>query len=229
MSGGNGVSSPRRSRWRRIVLALAALLAVVLLVPLERYRPSCGGWRYRTYLDGPMRDEYVGMLTELLAEEGFLYVRIGNEVFVKLVYPLQAFNRPPKWDSLFTLLINYEWRFARSISAGYGPNHNRINPPQPLLDAMARYQALRGSIKEPGNWEEVWERGRVFDDDCELLRAATIRVEDMDPERMLTYVPEPSLPALCGFGNVRAWDPRCGATVRGTGDNAVVVTRTWGR
>ena len=215
-----------RSRWW--LLTLAAVLLVVLFVPVERYRPSCGGMWERTYFDGPMRDEYVGRLTEALTENGFFHVRIGNEVFVKLVYPIYFYEsflpaRSPwrlspvgSFHSLDHFAINVEWRLVHSIIAGYGPNNTRIVPPQPVLDLLARE---RGQIEADTTVNEetlTWRLDFLTRDDCEVARATMIRIEDMRPEELLHYVPKTQRPERCGWGSDRVWDWRCGDLIRGT-------------
>jgi len=55
----------------------------------------------------------------------------------------------------------------------------------------------------------------LFGYDCELFRAATIRIEDMRPDEMLHFVPKSPLPAGCDFFRVRAWNEKCGRLARG--------------
>lgn len=213
----------RRLRWR--LLALVAALFVVLFVPVERYRPSCGGMWDPIYFEGSMRDEYVGMLTEALAEEGFFHIRIGNEVFVKLVYPLGFYESQlsarsqwrispiGRFETLHEFLINNEWRIAHAISDGYGPGGRRITPPQPLVDALAEYRRLRGDRYTA----TAWQSGMHFGGNCQLLRAAAIRIEDVKPEQLQRFVPHPPHRSQCHHPSEWYWDLDCGYITHGAG------------
>lgn len=215
-----------RQRWR--LLALAALLTVVLLVPVERYRPCFGDRWYGIYLNGPMRDEYVGYLTEEMASDGFSYIRVGNEVFIKLVYLFHVFNRPPKWDSLGEFLINSEHKIASSIANGYD-HKGRVELPAKLREVRAEANTLFEEEKARRPGERKWKEFSDYAYDFELFRATVIRVEDMDPDDMLYFIPKNPLPADCDFFHLRAWSRYCGKVVRGTGEKAAVVREAKGR
>lgn len=115
------------------------------------------------------------MFTRAMRREGFRHLRIGNTILVP-VLPVFDGNRLWNWAD-FTL--NNEWRVAYSIVNGWTA-HGCAPPPEAV-------RRLYGDI--PGTCGRPVERsadGRTVPppsfwirDDCNLLRAAVIRVEDM--------------------------------------------------
>jgi hypothetical protein len=171
--------------WR---MTMIALLLVVLFVPMERYRPACDVWREIRF-EGPMRDVYVDQLTEALTEEAFGHIRIGDEVFVRLVYPFHYFSGPPTWDSLHEFLINMEWRIASNIVHGYGPDDSRVEaPPEPVEPEEKHGGGLIRKSPQEGR-TSAGRPSSIFRDDCELIRAASIRIENKQPEG-LPHLPD---------------------------------------
>jgi hypothetical protein len=118
---------------------MVTVLLIVLFVPLEHYRPACDAWR-ETEFEGPMRDVYIDQLTAALTEEAFGHIRIGDEVFVRLVYPFHYFSGLPTWSSLYGFLINKEWGIAANIARGYGPGNSRIEPPPALIELVEKHR-----------------------------------------------------------------------------------------
>lgn len=160
---------------------MITVLLIVLFAPLEHYRPACDAWREIEF-EGPMRDAYVDHLTEALTEEAFGHIRIGNEVFVRLVYPFHYFSNLPTWASLDGFLINTEWRIAANIARGYGPDDSRIKPPPALIELVEKHKmALIRRFPEK-DWTDPEYSSDIFFRNCELIRAAAIRIEDMQPE-----------------------------------------------
>lgn len=168
----------RSGRIRRRWIVLAVLL-VIPFIPLDRYRPSCDDLR-EIRMAGPMRDVYVDSLTEVLTWEGFLHIRIGNEIFFSLVDSFRIPGVGAIPARLNNLLRNWEWRIASNIAYGYGPGDSRIQPPPILLDLMKKEEE-RLDEKYPQRKGE-WRPRELFYRNCELIRAAAIRIEDMRPE-----------------------------------------------
>lgn len=121
-------------RARTLWLAFSILI-IMLLVPLMRYRPACGDWREISF-DGPMRSVYIESLIEILDRESIFYIRIGNEIFFRIIDSYEISNISPITNKLYDILKNWEWRIAYAIFHGYGPYDIKIQPPQALLDAM---------------------------------------------------------------------------------------------
>ncbi|GAA0566617.1 hypothetical protein GCM10009416_00730 [Craurococcus roseus] len=186
-------------RWiaRRVaagLLVVAALLAAVTLVPLRVYKPSCGdpprsivGARPR--MEGPLRPEYVEMLTRAMREESFRYWRIGNTILAPL-FPIFDGNR--LFGNWTDFVNNTEWRIASSIVNGYTA-HGCAPPPEAVrrLD-----EGIKGTCGVP---RERLPDGRIVgpvgvdvSNDCTLFRAAVIRVEDMP--RPLPALERPAVP-----------------------------------
>lgn len=198
----------QRRRWKR--WALLVLLLVVAFVPVERYRPSCGGWESRHFFGGPMRDVYVGMITEAMAKDGIPHIRIGNEVFTNLIYPTLLLNYGAEWQSHTEFAMNTEWRIVSNIAHGYGPNETRVTPPPVLVELLAEARAQienDPSLDEREKWDA---QQLIFDNDCELTRAAAIRIEDMATEDLARYVPKSPLPPGCAPLDMRGWRRACG-------------------
>jgi hypothetical protein len=194
----------RRRRWWWLVAigVPVALVLVLYYAPVVRYRPSCGGWAVRHYFNGPMRDVFVDQMTEGMRRDKFPYVRIGNELFIQLFDP----------DDF---IINADWKIANSIGFGYGPGDTRITPPLVLSALMDEAKAIIEQDPSMSEEEKKWETSGMFHGDCELIRAAAIRIEDMKPEELLRYVPKSPLPPKCTPYNMRSWGRRCGRVVRG--------------
>ncbi len=134
-------------------------------------------------MDGPLRPEYVEMLTRAVREEGFRHWWIENTILLSL---LPIFGGARLFGSRSDFVNNTEWRIASSIVNGY-----TVRGCAPPPKAVRR---LDDGIKDicgvpPERWpdgEVVYPRGVRTSNDCALFRAAVIRVEDM---------PQP-LPAL---------------------------------
>ncbi|HYG85079.1 MAG TPA: hypothetical protein VD978_02370 [Azospirillum sp.] len=135
---------------------LAALLLIVLFVPVERYRPSCREHWNQINLEGPMREEYIGMLTQDMDREGFSHIRIGNEIFVRVLYPVHLFNHAPNWTSLGEFLDNTESKIAAGIAGGYRPDGTRSDPPPALAAMHAKAKALLEEERLRRNEKAGW-------------------------------------------------------------------------
>jgi hypothetical protein len=193
----------RRRWWWLVAIGVpVALVLVLYYAPVVRYRPSCGGAAVRYYFDGPMRDVFVDQMTEGMRRDKFPYVRIGNELFIQFFDP----------DDF---LINTDWRIASSIGSGFGPGDTRITPPPALLALVEKAKDIiehDPSMSEEEKKRKAWT---LFGGDCELIRAAAIRIEDMKPEELLRYVPKSPLPPKCTPYNMRGWRRDCGRVVHG--------------
>lgn len=157
----------------------ALLLLVVLLVPVEPYRPACGPRRDIRF-DGPMRDYYLDVLSKRLEKADFAHIRIGNRLFVKVVYPLYLVNFIPRWNLLEEFLVDMEPFIARLVALGYGADGEWREPPRILVDLVRKHAP---SLKDVPvrDWQDMTTFPDVFHK-CEIIRAAAIRMEDMRPE-----------------------------------------------
>lgn len=172
-------------------LGLYILMFIFLYSYLDRYRPGCyRGEKEEMEFAGPMRDAYVGQWVELLEENGLPYRRIGNEIFFRFVDTLGLSDITRSPFSYSDLQLNWEWRVATNIAYGYGPGDSRIEPPPILLELTERHRDhLNRKYPDP---EDVQMRRNIFYENCELIRAAAIRIEDMPPGS-LPHLPD-SLP-----------------------------------
>ena len=199
-------------RWLVVLGLPVALVLILIYAPIERYRPSCGGRVIRHYFDGPMREVFVDEMAEAMEHDGFPYVRLGNELFIRVFDP----------DDF---IINTDWKIAQSIGLGYGPGDTRISPPPVLSALMDKVKRIINQDKSLSEAEKKYEMGVIFRDDCELIRAAAIRIEDMAPEDLLRYVPKSPLPSQCTPRNMRGWRRGCGAVVRG--ETVITPSSRW--
>lgn len=127
-----------------------------------------------------MRGVYVDWLVKILEEEDFSYIRISDEIFVKFFYPFLFMGLSPLWPSLDEFLNNMEWRIASNIAYGHGASGDRIAPPSALIDLVKKHDAFLRQIPHE-EWSQTGYSTRIFHN-CELIRAAAIRIEDMAPE-----------------------------------------------
>jgi hypothetical protein len=161
----------------------------------------------------------------------FPYIRIGNELFIRVFDP----------DNV---LINTNWRIAYSVSL------DQMNPP-PVLSALIDtvIENIKQNQPPPEKKEQSKMDGRdvmieiikqdqplsekkkqlgmirLFGGDCELIRAAAIRIEDMAPDELLRYVPKSPLPSECTPLKMRGWGRECGTVVQG--DKVIMPASRW--
>lgn len=147
-----------------------------------------------------MREEYVAWLTKGLREDEFPYLRVGDDVFVRVFYPIRMVGERRLFQNLHEYLINNEWRFVSNIIHGCRADGTRGDPPQVLRGLSIR-------LKDSGRTDLTPYS------DCEVMRAAMIRVEDLAPEQRRRVIPKSPLPSGCYARHVRDpddFDPRCG-------------------
>lgn len=192
--------------WRAAagLIVVAVLFAAAALVPMQVYKPSCGrapkwGLNGRPRIDGPLRPEYVEMFTHAMREEGFRYWRVRDAILVPL---LPIFDGNSHWDWT-DFIINNEWRIAYSIVNGY--TADGCAPPPEAVRRL--YGDIKGTCGVP---PERLPEGRVvyppsfwIRGDCNLLRAAVIRIEDMP-------WPLPVLEGPSAFWDKKAGPPETG-------------------
>jgi hypothetical protein len=174
---------------RRVKLLLpvsAALLLVVLLVPIEPYRPACGPRRDIRF-DGPMRDYYVDVLSRRLEKADFAHIRIGDRLFVKAVYPLHLVNFIPRWNLLEEFLADMEPFIPKLMAEGYGADGEWREPPRALVDHVRKHAPSLKDVPVE-EWRDVRDFPGIFHR-CEIIRAAALRIEDMSP-RDLPELPD---------------------------------------
>lgn len=155
---------------------------MVTLVPLRVYKPSCGDPLRSVFgvaprLDGPLRPEYVEMLTRAMREEGFRFWRIENTILLPLLPILDGNDSPEGWTDFVN---NTEWRIASSIVNGYTA-HGCAPPPEAVRRLDSEIKGTCGAPPErQPDGRLSHPRGVRISNDCALFRAAVIRVEDME-------------------------------------------------
>lgn len=164
------------SKW---VLGCASLFLALTLVPAKRYVPVCGSPDAHV-LHGPMREQYVALLAQAMAEHGFRYYRNGNTVLVP-VWPVFDGERRMGWTDF---QLNWPWRMALNIAHGVqiGPDFHR--PPAPVLHLLG-VEGPYGPYPRPKEGSSVrYGPDYRFVEDCNLFRAAVLKVEAMPAEAL---------------------------------------------
>lgn len=183
-----------------------------MLAPVDPYVPACGAKR-SIALKGPMREPYVRMLTETLKREGFFHVQIGNMIFLKLINPESYFRQAPLFGDIHNLLINTEWRIAMNIARGTVLDNVNHPPPDILIAAIEQakvnYDSL-GGVDENFFLKGI---GPVFAFDCEVFRAAALKVEDMGEGELDHFELKIPLPERCHLIMIRSWSQKCGRLI----------------
>lgn len=183
--------TPARSKAKRLaagLLTAAALFAAATLIPFRVYKPTCGSSPQSSLLvpvrlKGPLRPEYVEMLTRAMREEGFRHWRIGDTVLVPF---LPILDGSPLFRSWADFVNNTEWRIASSIVNGYTAR-GCAPPPEAVRRLDPGIKGVCGvPLERLPDGRIVGPVGVDVSNDCTLFRAAVIRVED---------TPQP-LPAL---------------------------------
>ncbi|WP_180284497.1 hypothetical protein [Azospirillum oleiclasticum] len=178
---------------------MAAVL-VLLFVPIIRYQPYCTFTRGDLYFEGPLREEYRAWILHGLEEQKFPYLLFGDDIYVKAIQILRDLDDRSLYHGQFDFLDNVQWRYVRNVVLGYRPDKTRGEPPALLRGLAARVGPNAEVDLDPFS-------------DCEVMRAAMIRVEDLTPEQRRRVIPKSPLPFRCYARHVRDpdnFDPRCG-------------------
>lgn len=163
-----------------LVLASIALFLVLTLVPTKRYVPMCG-WPDGHMLHGPMREQYVGLLAQAMAEDGFRHMRNGNTLLVP-VWPI--FDGNGRWDWI-DFQLNVPWRIALNIGQGVTVGAHQYRPPAPVLRLLEGAEGPYGPYpKQVGSGPVTVGGDRRYREDCNLFRAAVLKVEAMPSEAL---------------------------------------------
>jgi hypothetical protein len=100
---------PNPSRRLRPLLALAAALAVLAVVPLWPWRPTC---RCDTVWQGDLRDVYVDEFTDMLDRSHVYYWRFGDLVLLRAI---PWFDGDDFWSQA-DAVYNWECKVAEAVS-----------------------------------------------------------------------------------------------------------------
>lgn len=174
------------ARWgRRIAVFLgassasAALLSVLTLVPMMRYVPRCGGPDVHI-LHGPMREQYVALFAQAMAAEGFRYFRNGNTILVP-VWPVFDGARHLNWENF---QLNIPWRIALNIAQGVVIGAHSYRPPTPVLRLLGTERPYGPCPRPKEGSSAQYGPDYRFIEDCNLFRAAVLKVEAMPSETL---------------------------------------------
>jgi len=143
------------------------LFLAITLLPLKPYVPICGR-RDDHVLHGPMREQYVALLAQSMAEEGFRYYRDGNTILVP-VWPVFDGRRHRDWANI-----------AEGVQIG--PHFYR--PPAPVLRLLGIEGPYGPYPRSKEGSSAQYGPDYRFVEDCNLFRAAVLKVEAMPAEAL---------------------------------------------
>jgi hypothetical protein len=169
---------------------LVAVFLVLFVLPVQPYRPYCGLLLDRPLdLEGPLRPEFADYMEWHFIDNNFAYVRIGDRLFVRLLYPLKWWAKAPAFDSFDDLILNTENKSFLTIFTEDG--FLGVRPPPPpvrhiIKEGKAfiqRYDAHREEA--PGNVHYAWDNAAVG---CYVKYAYVIEVESVPPEKRMQFL-----------------------------------------
>lgn len=162
-----------------LVLFCLALFLVITVVPTMRYVPICG-WPDGHTLHGPMREQYVGLLAQAMAEDNFRHLRNGNTLLVP-VWPI--FDGGGRWGWT-DFQLNVPWRIALNIAQGVTVGAHFYRPPAPVLSLLGT-EGPYGPYPRPKEGSSArYGPDYRFVEDCNLFSAAVLKVEAMPAEAL---------------------------------------------
>jgi len=169
---------------RGVLCSLVALVGTVLflgatLLPLKRYVPICGSEDTHV-LHGPMREQYVALLAQAMALDGFRYYRNGNTILVPL-WPLFDGQRHMNWENF---QLNFPWRMAANIAEGVQIGPHFYRPPAPVLQLLGVVGPWGPYPRQKEGSSAQYGPNYRFVEDCNLFRAAVLKVEAMPSEAL---------------------------------------------
>lgn len=173
-----------------LTAAFLAIFLVLFVLPVERYRPFCGvHFDLPLDLEGPLRPEFADYMEEEFKENGFFYLRIGNHLFVRLLYPLKWRGKRGDFDSLNDLAINTENKSYTYIYDA-DPSSGRPLPPAAIpriivegKEFIRRYDTRREEA--PGKVYYAWQNTAYA---CCHKYAYVIEVESVPPEQRMQFL-----------------------------------------
>jgi uncharacterized membrane protein YhdT len=174
------------TKWARWGMFLTVLFLVLFVLPLYRYRPTCGEIRF----PGPMREGFVKYMEESFIEGNFFYVMIGDELFIRMYNPLYYFNQRPNFNSYDELISNTEKKYGYNHFRGWSGERiawNDFPEAKAARDeglAWMRDHADDDPAKHP-NAVVLPEESDAY---CAKLYALVIRTESMPPDRRLRFL-----------------------------------------
>lgn len=157
----------------------AASFLVLTMVPTKRYVPLCGA-RDVHLLHGPMREQYVALLAQAMAEDGFRHYRHGNTILVP-VLPVLDGQWPMNWENF---QLNIPWRIASNIARGVTIGPHSYRPPAPVLRLLETEGPHGPYPRQKEGSSAQYGPDYRFVEDCNLFRAAVLKVEAMPSEAL---------------------------------------------
>jgi hypothetical protein len=170
-------------RWvRRVFFATLGLVLFFSTVPTWRYKPFCNG-SPDYYIAGPQRTDFVDKVERAMDEAGMVHVRLGDSIYQPYLplldgwFSVEMDGRP--WDR-YDIRRNLEWRFVSNMAHGHGrsirntPRWEPIEIPPALVAAIEDHSDAYDIVPPIDTNDEY----RIYEN-CDVKRAAAIRVEDM--------------------------------------------------
>ena len=132
-------------------------------------------------LHGPMREQYVGLLAQAMAEDEFRHLRNGNTLLVP-VWPI--FDGGGRWDWI-DFQLDVPWRIALNIGQDVTVGAHWCSPPAPVLRLLEEIEGPFGPYPRPKEGSSAkYGPDHRFAEDCNLFRAAVLKVEAMPSEAL---------------------------------------------
>jgi len=171
-----------RTTWRLLAWAAAAAVALIglLFAPVFPYHPACDTWRDEP-IKAPLRPIYADLLAHSLAEEGDLFLRFGNRLYLPLLDLPHLLGRHPAFARDF---VNDEWRHALSIAHGYRVAGGGFPSPAAVQRLLARWEKEHQAAL-PRDRHGILTLAAVDRLGCALIRAALTTADDLPGDDLL--------------------------------------------
>jgi hypothetical protein len=179
------------TKWARWGMFLTVVFLVLFVLPLHRYRPTCGDFR----LPGPMREKFIKYMEYSFIEGNFFHVRIGDELFIRMYNPLYYFNPRPNFNSYDELISNTENKYGYNHFRGWSGERTAWNDfPEAKVARDDGLAWLRDHADDdPALHPNAVIVSRDGADGCTAFYALVIRTESMPPDQRMRFFNEKKL------------------------------------
>mgnify|MGYP000844817463 FL=1 len=171
-------------KWARWGVCLTVVFLTFFVIPVHRYRPTCGDLR----LPGPMRKEFIEYFEYDMRSFNFYYIKFGDEIFMRFYNPLYHFRNSGDYMTYDDLISNSEKKYILSFFDSY--NYEKMWNNHPIAKA-ARDEGLAW-LRDHADDDPATHRNAVVLPDrrasvCTIDYALLIQTETIPPERRLRF------------------------------------------
>lgn len=172
-------------KWARWGVCLTVVFLVFFVLPVHRYRPTCGDLR----LPGPMRKEFIEYFEYDMKSFNFYYIKFGDEIFMRFYNPLHHFRNSADYMTYDDLISNSEKKYIRGFIKSY---INESDWNKHLAAKAARDDGLAW-LRDHADDDPATHRNAVVLPDegaiyCTINYALVIQTETIPPERRLRFL-----------------------------------------